>query len=260
MDAVQHRGGLSVLRGVAPGALANVDPSVVSDIEGGLTGLQRATTFEKGAAGLSSATTAGFQPSSGQASVATGGLAGPQGTPLQLQIEREKEAAANARAASSASGERGPGITFSGKPDEQGNQINITGGGKTSLKTPEQVRDYAIAHGLAPPVVQPPGVTPPPTAPAAKSGRVPSLPMAKTDTPANAPATGGIQVLSNSTPNVAETANKIRASLNTGGGGLTPGQVAAIKRGMAMNGGQVKIGVAPGGTWHVLDDKNNVVQ
>lgn len=237
------------------GVVGGVDPGVLHATSTNLRDMQRAEQFQKGAAGLQSSTTAGFQPNADQAAIASGGLAGPQGTPIPIQVANLKLQGDLARASASG-GERAPGITYSGKPDESGGQINITGGGKTNLKTPEAVREYAIAHGLAPPVVQPPGATPP----APKTGRVPNLPMAKTDTPPSASAQGGVQVLPNNTANVKKVADGIRASINTGGGALTPGQVAAVKRGMAMNGGQVRIGIAPGGTWHVLDDKGNIVQ
>jgi hypothetical protein len=98
MDAVQHPGGLSVLRAMAPDALANVDPSIISSTEGGLTNLQRAETFEKGASGAYHAVQAGFPPNAASLANLTGGITGAQGTPLQMQIEAMKEGAANARA------------------------------------------------------------------------------------------------------------------------------------------------------------------
>jgi hypothetical protein len=98
MDAVQHRGGLSVLQGVAPDALSGVDPGVISSVEGGLTNLQNAETFEKGASGAYHAVQAGFPPNATSLATLTGGITGAQGTPLQMQIEAMKEASANARA------------------------------------------------------------------------------------------------------------------------------------------------------------------
>ena len=58
---------------------------------------QNATTLEHAGAGAYSAVQAGRPVTDAQAATASGGLLGPQGTPLQMQIAREKEAAANAR-------------------------------------------------------------------------------------------------------------------------------------------------------------------
>jgi hypothetical protein len=111
MEAVKTRGGISALNAVAPGALANLDPSVASGIEGGLTSLQNAQILKDAGAGAYSAVEAGRGPTDAQAYAASGGLLGPQGTPLQLQIAREKEAAANARHTADASAAAAPNIT-----------------------------------------------------------------------------------------------------------------------------------------------------
>lgn len=92
--------------------VGGIDPRVLQSVAGGVTGLQRAETFQKGAQGVQESTTAGFQPSSDQAAIATGGLAGKQGVPLQMQIESMKEAAANARANATNAQAREPNQTI----------------------------------------------------------------------------------------------------------------------------------------------------
>lgn len=89
------------------GSFGGGDPGMLETLTAQQQALQRAETAQKGGAGILDLTRAGFQPSSEGAQSVAPGVAGPQGTPLELQIARERiaSAAANARARGAGGGE-----------------------------------------------------------------------------------------------------------------------------------------------------------
>jgi hypothetical protein len=86
---------------------AGINPDVLQRGSTNLRSMQLAEQLQKGGAGLESTTNAGFQPDSAQASVATGGLAGPQGQPVSTQnaIIAANARLAAARTAAAATGQ-----------------------------------------------------------------------------------------------------------------------------------------------------------
>jgi hypothetical protein len=124
-EAVKTPGALSFY-GSSPmysGVLGGADPSMVGGIETNLRDMQRAEQAQKGGAGVASLTTAGFQPSSDQANVATAGLAGPQGTPTAITVAQLKLQGDLARAAARKSGDQMMTVPYKFGEDKAGNAI-----------------------------------------------------------------------------------------------------------------------------------------
>jgi hypothetical protein len=107
-EAVKTPGGLSLLSAQTGGAaLGGFDPSA---IETSLAAARNATTLQHAGAGAYSAAQAGRDITDEQAAAASGGLLGPQGTPLSTRNLLIKEAGANARHAAGAGG--GPSFSM----------------------------------------------------------------------------------------------------------------------------------------------------
>lgn len=241
------KGGLGLLG--TTGYLQGVDPAAIARRQAQYDAAQGATNLEHAGAGINSMTTAGFQPDAAQVGGVTGftGLTRQAPVPVQVAQIHAASAAANA-------GDGGPtSINIPGLPGANGEPpIGMTFGRKSGIRTPEDAAAYARSHGMPgfqAPVAPGGGGT---TAPPPKGGtNLP--PLAKRDTPAN----NAIERLDNKTPGVDRVEQQLRASITSGGGGLSPGQVAAAKRG--MQGGRLTLGRDAGGV-HILDDKGQIVK
>ena len=151
MDAVQHRGGLTVMNAIAPGSLGNLSLADRASLEGGLTGLQNSKILEQSGAGAYSAAQAGRDVTDDQAASASNGLLGPQGTPLSTRNIMLKEAGANARHAS-ANNDGNLSVTIGDQPNYPG----MTFSGKVKAGTNlEDWKQRQIARGLTFPSATP---------------------------------------------------------------------------------------------------------
>jgi hypothetical protein len=176
MDAVQHRGGLTVMDAIAPGSLGNLSLADRASLEGGLTGLQNAKILEQSGAGAKSAAEAGRDITDDQAARASNGLLGPYGTPLSTRNIMLKEAGSNARHASGPGGPGNLSVTIGDQPDYPG--MTFSGRVPKGMDLPTW-KQQQIARGLTFPTA---------TALPDKDGTAPTKPG--TDTPAPKGRTG----------------------------------------------------------------------
>ena len=155
---------------LGPGGISGMDmgtdPGVMQGVIGAADRAQAATNLEHAGAGIASTTAAGFQPSAGQASVATGGFSGPQGDPTAIGVAKLKLQGDLARAAASA-GNAGP---------RESMEIPNQYGGKSTLSFPARMSDQQKQGYLAGKGVLP-ADAPPPNAPLPSGSVAPPPPV-----------------------------------------------------------------------------------
>lgn len=225
----------------------------IGDVLARARAAQDATTFQHGAAGLQSATTAGFQPNTDQAARATMGLAGPQGTPEAEKVAGINAAARLAAAAlhAKAGGNDAMTMTYQNTPPPgKEGPSGVTFGAKSPFQTVEQQTAELIRRGVKEP---PPGYTGPTPAnpqglgggggaPAAgtpqKKGMVPGLKMAPRDEGSG----GSAQPVSNANADIQKRADALRVAIQNNQ--IDPAIAARIKSGMVN--GQPRLGTVNG--------------
>jgi hypothetical protein len=255
-ETVKTPGALAIAR-TSPalsGILGGADPDAVQQAITGQTNLQNADIFSKGATGVASLTTAGMQPTSGQAGQVTG-LQGLQvGDPTAIQAA--KIAAAARIAAASISANNTPGVGYT-----QQLPLSATGGVPTTANISGKLGWAAGQRRLQQEGLLQPDLTvpPPPGAGGAGGGgagggggattpaptRATNLPPAKTE---GAGGTGPGVVA----PNTAKGAPDLQKAARTYvEGPLRTASTEAyndVMAGAAMNGGNIALQTKPDGS------------
>jgi hypothetical protein len=191
-NAVQHRGGVSILR--AMGGLQGVDPGIDADIEGGLTRAQDASTFDKAATGAYQAVQAGFPPNLTGLKNISGGILDTQGTPLSTTNLMIKEANENARHASGLAAAGDPSVSVQATTSPETGSLPAT----VNLKKGSLVNAVPGLRARGVIIPGPPGALPdtgiPPAGGAAASPSnktpLPNAPASTTRAPAAAQPSG----------------------------------------------------------------------
>ena len=212
------------------GVLGGASPESVADMVRAANQANQATNLEHAGSGALSASSAGM-PVDPQAFTNLTNLPVNPGVRPDIQIAEINKSARLGAAAIGASGTAGPSLHYTGPPDPTiGNgQIGVTVPGKAHW-TPQQMRDYAIANGLAPR-----GLTSIPTAPAASGGGGGKSTPAPAKTPALPPPAlpDRGKPLDAAGPGVKKAMDDVRTKIENN---KSPAAMD-IKAGMAQNGG-----------------------
>jgi hypothetical protein len=192
-------------------------------LETNLRTAQLAKQVQEAGGGIWSLTNAGFQPSSDSAAAITGGIAGPQGTPLPLAVAQLKEAGANARHASGLAAAGDPSVSVQATTSPETGSLPAT----VNLKKGSLVNAVPGLRARGVIIPGPPGALPdtgiPPAGGAAASPSnktpLPNAPASTTRAPAAADGAAARQRVE------ASVENKVRISNSDAYKDITAGKV-----------------------------------